>query len=122
MPVFRDLDEMIRSMMRRMEEEMRQMEREIEQEFRNALANYERPLYSIIDHGGYYEVVIDLPFSDPKTLKVSVVNNVLILSAEGRHNRNYFVKLTLPEDADAKTANVERVKNFVRIKINKIST
>jgi hypothetical protein len=120
MPVFRDLEEMIRLLSKRIEEEIRQAEEEINSEFRRLFPEYERPLYSIIDHGKWYEIVIDLPLSNPNTLKVSIINNTLYVSAESTQGRTYYVKLSLPTEVDPKSMTVNRVKNFVRIKIEKI--
>ncbi len=118
MPVYKSLDEMIKHMMRRIEEEFAEVERDIQRALKPSLTGYERPLYSIIDNGTYYEVVIDLPFVDTKALKVSVVENVMNVEAEGQ-GRYYKVRLTFPEDVDPKTAEVNKVKNFIRIKIKK---
>ncbi|MCQ4342782.1 MAG: Hsp20/alpha crystallin family protein [Sulfolobaceae archaeon] len=120
MPVFRDLEEMIRLLSKRIEEEIRQAEEEINSEFRRLFPEYERPLYSIIDHGRWYEIVIDLPLSDPNTLKVSIINNTLYVSAKSTQGRTYYVKLSLPTEVDPKSMSVNRVKNFIRIKIEKI--
>ncbi|MCG2887757.1 MAG: Hsp20/alpha crystallin family protein [Sulfolobales archaeon] len=117
MPVFRDLEEMIKLLSKRIE---KRIEEEISSEFRRLFPEYERPLYSIIDHGGWYEIVIDLPLSDPNTLKVSIINNTLYVSAERTQGRTYYVKLSLPTEVDPKSMTVNRVKNFVRIKIEKI--
>ena len=118
MPVFKDLDEMIKNIIKKFEEDIRETEREIERTFSPSVVNYERPLYSIVDHGDCYEVIIDLPFADPKSLNVSVVENVLSLVAEAQ-GKYYRVRLTLPSEVDSKSTEVTRTKNFVRIKIKK---
>ena len=120
MPVYKDLDEMIRHLMKRFEEEAKEIEREVESMFRPSLVGYERPLYSIIDRGSCYEVIIDLPFADTKSLKVSVVENSMHVEAEGS-GKYYRVRLTLPDDVDPKSAEINKVKNFIRIKIKKKS-
>ncbi len=126
----------------------KQMIRDVAEDIRRALEEVEEalamvrplwtpdgclePLYTVYEYPDHYEVVVDMPRADMRTLSVEVRGNKLTLrcrlGSEVRFERwgtiqrhisfrEYRMTLTLPEDADAEHMEVKSRGTMLVIRI-----
>lgn len=119
MPVFKDLDELIRNLIKSEEEKFRRIEKEIEEEFERASRIFQSPLYSFNETEDGYEYLIDMPKVDLSTLRVESRPKRLLVACKTKDGREYRLNISLPEDADPATMEVSKAKWLLKISIKK---
>ncbi|WP_338601618.1 hypothetical protein V6M85_00485 [Sulfolobus tengchongensis] len=119
MPAYKDLYDMIKSMVEkeinRIEREFKRIESEIEEEVRRSYT----PLYSLYESGDSYYYLIDIPNIDMSTLYVKVEKNTLRIRGKDKSNKEYYLKIQLPEDANADSLTITRTKWLVKITVQR---
>ena len=121
MPVFKDLEDLVKQLIERQEEEFRRIEREIRREFEE-LENFARvraPLYTIEEYSDCYKILIDIPKADTSTLKVVSMNDEIKVYCTTKSGETYYLKFKLPSDADPKSVEVNRQKWLIVITVKK---
>jgi len=119
MPAFKDLDELIKNLLKQEEEKFRRIQREIEEEIERELRRFSSPLYSVNETDEGYEYLIDVPKADLATLKVESRPRRLSVSCKTKDGKEYRLNLSLPDDADPSTMDVSRVKWLLKVTIKK---
>lgn len=119
MPVFKDLDELIRNLIKKEEEKIKRIEKEIDKEFERLTRTFQSPLYSFTETENEYDYLIDLPKVDLSTLKVEARYQKLFVACKTKDGREYRLLISLPEDADPATTEVSRAKWLLRVSIKK---
>ncbi|MDT7875350.1 MAG: CS domain-containing protein [Sulfolobaceae archaeon] len=121
MPVFKDLDDLIRNLIKKEEEAMRKFEEEVEKEFKEMeeMMGIRSPLYSAEETEDQYRFIIDLPKADMQTLKASAVENSLRVECKTKSGKTYYLKVKLPEDVDPSSMEVEKRKWYIIISFKK---
>ena len=121
MPVFKDLDELIRYLIAKQEEEFDVIEQEIKREF-TEVENFIRsasPLYSIEELQDCYKYLLDMPKADTSSLKIVTTGNMLKVYCKTNSGRVYYLKFTIPPDADPNTVEITRHKWLIVITVKK---
>ncbi|BFH74257.1 hypothetical protein SJAV_22010 [Sulfurisphaera javensis] len=115
MPAFRDLDELIKNLIKKEEEKLRRIEEEFEKEFKG----FSSPLYSFRETDESYEYLIDMPKANLSTLKVESRPRKLYIACKTKDGKEYRLNITLPEDADPATMDVSKAKWLLKVTIKK---
>ncbi|BBG23787.1 Hsp20/alpha crystallin family protein [Sulfuracidifex tepidarius] len=116
MPVYKDLNDMMNSIIRReianFQKEMENLEREF---FSSPLLD----MYACEDH---YDCIVDVPYVDPTSIYMKVEGNLMKFKCKDKMGNVYQAEINLPEDADSDSIKVERVKWVLRIRMARKST
>ena len=119
MPVFKDLDDLIRNLIKKEEKEIKRIEEEIDKEFERLSRTFQSPLYSFNETESEYDYLIDLPKVDLSTLKVESRSQKLIMACRTKDGREYRLFISLPKDADPASMEVSRAKWLLKVSIKK---
>ena len=141
--IFKRIREVEKRIREYMEDEIRKTMRSIREELAFAeglfrpMWNHEghlRPLYSINDRGSYYEILIDLPKADEKTIDVRFQGNLMFLRAKlkeeitfsgisGKGGETKFYEyrevIELPIVVDPNNVRIDIRKGIIRVLIYK---
>lgn len=119
MPVVKDLDELIKNILKIEEEKMRRIEKEINKEFERLFADFNSPLYSFTETENEYDYLIDMPKVDLSTLRVESRPQKLLVACKTKDGKEYRLTISLPEDADPSTMEVSKAKWLLKVSIKK---
>lgn len=121
MPVFKDLEELIRHLISKQEEELKQIEQEIKREIAEVenFIKSSSPLYSVEELQDCYKYVIDMPKADTSSLKITTSENTIRVYCKTKSGNTYYLKFTIPPDADPNSVEVTRHKWLIVITVKK---
>jgi len=119
MPVFKDLDELIKNLIKSEEDKLRIIEKDINKEFERLSKSFHSPLYSFTETESEYDYLIDIPKVDLSTLRVESKSQRLLLACKTKDGREYRLVISLPEDADPSSMEVSRAKWLLKVSIKK---
>jgi len=119
MPVFKDLDELIRNLIKIEEEKFKRIEKEINEEFERVSKSFQSPLYSFTETESEYDYLIDMPKVDLSTLRVESKPQKLLVACKTKDGREYRLLISLPEDADPSSMEVSKAKWLLKVSIKK---
>jgi len=119
MPVFKDLDELIKNLIKSEEKKFRRIEEDINKEFERLSKTFYSPLYSFTETESEYDYLIDIPKVDLSTLRVESKPQRLLLACKTKDGREYRLVISLPEDADPSSMEVSRAKWLLKVSIKK---
>ncbi len=119
MPVYKDLYDLIRSIVQK---EISKVEKEferIEKELREELGEFNSPLYTVYENDDYYYYLIDVPNLDLSTVFVKIEKGYLKIKCKDKLNKSYALNIPLPDDADSDTLTLSRAKWLLRISLKR---
>lgn len=117
MPVYKDLYDMIREIIREEEEKINKEIEKIEEEISKA---FEEPLYTFYEDKDAIYYIIDVPFIDERTIYVKFESNKYIkLSCKDIRGKNYRLIIPAKYNFEKYDVSVVRNKGFIKLVLRK---
>ncbi len=111
MPVYKDIEEMVNSIIRKEAIRFQRDMEALEKEF------FSTPLLDLYSCESHYDCVLDVPYIDPTSIYMKVEGSSIRLRCKDKMGSIYQTEIPVPEDADLDSIKVERIKWFLRIRI-----
>lgn len=116
MPVYKDLYDMIRQIIREEEEKINREIERVEEEIKEF---FEEPLYTSYEERDTIYYIIDVPFINEKTIYIKVEGKKIKLSCTDIRGKKYQLTIPTKYDIENYNINVIRDKGFIKLVLKK---